>query len=136
MLVRWVPSAKAATAAKVERCYTGGQACVAGWLRVGWRLCRMRVLKRISADLCTAWSLKAVECFRNHDYPCHKHAGPQDSQLVEHMRACNARGPLVIYICKLFPKHDCSRFDAFGRIMSGTVKPGDKVCGVVGCGFS
>ncbi|EFN60133.1 hypothetical protein CHLNCDRAFT_56589 [Chlorella variabilis] len=75
MLVGWVPSAKAATATKVERCYTG----------------------------------------------------PHDSQLVEHMRACNPRGPLVIYICKLFPKHDCSRFDAFGRIMSGTVKPGDKV---------
>ncbi|PRW60836.1 116 kDa U5 small nuclear ribonucleo component-like isoform A [Chlorella sorokiniana] len=75
MLVRWVPSSKAATATKVERCYTG----------------------------------------------------PQDSQLVEHMRACNPRGPLVIYVCKLFPKADCSRFDAFGRVMSGSVKPGDKV---------
>ena len=48
------------------------------------------------------------------------------------MRACNPRGPLVIYICKLFPKNDCSRFDAFGRILSGTVKPGDKVGGWVG----
>ena len=28
---------------------------------------------------------------------------------------------------QLFPKADCSRFDAFGRIMSGTVKAGDKV---------
>ena len=42
-------------------------------------------------------------------------------------RACNPRGPLVVYICKLFPKADVSRFDAFGRVMSGTVKPGDKV---------
>jgi translation elongation factor EF-G len=75
MLVRWVPSAKAGTMSKVERCYTG----------------------------------------------------PQDSQLAEHMRACNPRGPLVIYVCKLFPKKDCSGFDAFGRVMSGTVKPGDKV---------
>ncbi|KAL4855038.1 U5 small nuclear ribonucleoprotein component CLO [Chlorella vulgaris] len=75
MLVRWVPSAKAGTTSKVERCYTG----------------------------------------------------PQDSQLAEHMRACNPRGPLVIYVCKLFPKKDCSGFDAFGRVMSGTVKPGDKV---------
>lgn len=54
-------------------------------------------------------------------------AGPQDSQLAEHMRACNPRGPLVVYVCKLFPKRDCSGFDAFGRVMSGTVKPGDKV---------
>lgn len=75
MLVRNLPSSKKATAAKVERCYTG----------------------------------------------------PQDSTLAEHMRACNPHGPLVVYICKLFPKKDCSRFDAFGRIMSGTVKPGDKV---------
>lgn len=75
MLVRFVPSSKRATAAKVERCYTG----------------------------------------------------PQDSVLVEHMKACNPRGPLVVYICKLFPKADCSKFDAFGRVMSGTVKPGDKV---------
>ena len=45
------------------------------------------------------------------------------------MRACNPRGPLVVYVCKLFPKTDCSRFDAFGRIMSGTVKPGDRVRG-------
>lgn len=45
---------------------------------------------------------------------------------MEHMKACNPRGPLVVYVCKLFPKADCSKFDAFGRVMSGTVKPGDK----------
>jgi len=43
------------------------------------------------------------------------------------MRACNPRGPLVLFICKLFPKSDCSAFDALARIMSGTVKAGDKV---------
>lgn len=63
--------------------------------------------------------------------PC---AGPQDSVLVEHMKACNPRGPLVVYICKLFPKADCSKFDAFGRVMSGTVKPGDKAS--AGCGWA
>ena len=56
------------------------------------------------------------------------YTGPQaDSQLVAHMKACNAKGPLVIHIAKLFPKQDCSAFDAFGRILSGTVCPGDKV---------
>jgi 116 kDa U5 small nuclear ribonucleoprotein component len=43
------------------------------------------------------------------------------------MKECNARGPLVIHIAKLIPKQDCSSFDAFGRIFSGTVRPGDKV---------
>jgi 116 kDa U5 small nuclear ribonucleoprotein component len=33
----------------------------------------------------------------------------------------------MVYISKLFPKPDCSSFDAFGRVFSGTVKPGDKV---------
>jgi hypothetical protein len=55
------------------------------------------------------------------------YTGPQDSELVAHMKACNPRGPLVIYIAKLFPLQDCSGFDAFGRVMSGTVKPGEKV---------
>mmetsp|Transcript_18570 Transcript_18570/g.39863 ORF Transcript_18570/g.39863 Transcript_18570/m.39863 type:complete len:988 (-) Transcript_18570:519-3482(-) len=53
--------------------------------------------------------------------------GPQDSELVEFMAACNPRGPLVIHIAKLFPKSDCSKFDAYGRIMSGTLRPGDRV---------
>ena len=56
------------------------------------------------------------------------YTGPQaDSELVEHMRACNAKGPLIVQIAKLFPKSDCSAFDAFGRVYSGTVRPGDKV---------
>jgi len=55
------------------------------------------------------------------------YTGPQtDSELVEHMKACNAKGPLVVHIAKLFPKSDCSAFDAFGRVFSGTVRPGDK----------
>lgn len=55
------------------------------------------------------------------------YTGPQTSELVEHMKACNPKGPLVIQVSKLFPKPDCSAFDAFGRIYSGSVKPGDKV---------
>jgi U5 small nuclear ribonucleoprotein component len=75
MLVRHLPSPRAAAAAKVERCYTG----------------------------------------------------PQDGAAAAHMRACNPRGPLAIYVAKLFPKHDASAFDALGRVMSGAVKPGDRV---------
>ena len=136
MLVRHLPSSKAATAAKVERCYSG-----AGWRRDGRAAgCTAvpvagevgMVLGAAAASAAAAnlagWLTSPRPCPR---CPCPP-AGPQDSQLVEHMRACTPRGPLVIYICKLFPKNDCSRFDAFGRILSGTVKPGDKVGGWVG----
>lgn len=51
----------------------------------------------------------------------------QDSILMGHCSMCNSHGPLVIYIVKLFPKPDCSSFDAFGRVFSGSVKAGDKV---------
>lgn len=44
-----------------------------------------------------------------------------------HCNTCNSHGPVVIYIAKLFPKPDCSSFDAFGRVFSGSVKAGDKV---------
>ena len=56
------------------------------------------------------------------------YTGPQaDNPLVDHMKAGNAKGPLVVQIAKLVPKPDCSAFDAFGRILSGTVRVGDQV---------
>lgn len=55
------------------------------------------------------------------------YTGLQDSAIAEHMRACNPAGPLVVHVAKLFPKSDCSAFDAFGRILSGSIKPGDRV---------
>lgn len=36
-------------------------------------------------------------------------------------------GPLIMHVAKLFPKNDCSSFDAYGRIFSGTLRPGDEV---------
>lgn len=53
--------------------------------------------------------------------------GPQDSDLVTTMTECNPKGPLVMHISKLLPKADTSGFDAYGRVFSGTVKPGDRV---------
>jgi hypothetical protein len=40
---------------------------------------------------------------------------------------CAVPGPLVMHVAKLFPKNDCSSFDAYGRIISGTLRPGDEV---------
>eukprot|EP00891_Asterochloris_glomerata_P001190 jgi/Astpho2/1190/e_gw1.00022.32.1_t len=66
------------------------------------------------------------------------YTGPQDDEIVGHAISCNSKGPLLIHIAKLFPKPDVSSFDAFGRIFSGTVKPGDKACAVrvLGEGFT
>ena len=36
-------------------------------------------------------------------------------------------GPLLINIVKYYNKPDCKTFDAFGRVISGTIKLGQKV---------
>ena len=38
-------------------------------------------------------------------------------------------------VCKLYPKPDCTGFDAFARVLSGTLKVGDRVR-VLGEGYS
>ena len=45
------------------------------------------------------------------------YTGPQtgSEDIVEHMKSCNPRGPLVIQVAKLFPKSDVS---SFGRSLS------------------
>jgi hypothetical protein len=54
-----------------------------------------------------------------------QYSGPQADEVVEHMLACKPRGPLVLHVAKLFPRTDGTKFDAFGRIMSGTLRPGE-----------
>ena len=55
------------------------------------------------------------------------YTGPHNTATVAKMKLCDAQGPLSVYICKMFPKSDCSSFDAFGRIISGTIKVGQSV---------
>jgi len=55
------------------------------------------------------------------------YSGPQSAEIVGHIKDCNPRGPLLVHIAKLYPKQDCTTFDAFGRVFSGTVKAGDRV---------
>lgn len=55
------------------------------------------------------------------------YSGPMDAPIVQEMLACNPKGPLVIHVTKLYSSSDGSSFDAFGRIYSGTVKPGQRV---------
>lgn len=63
------------------------------------------------------------------------YSGPQSAEIVGHIKDCNPRGPLLVHIAKLYPKQDCTTFDAFGRVFSGTVKAGDRVR-VLGEGFT
>ncbi|CAA6670724.1 unnamed protein product [Spirodela intermedia] len=65
----------------------------------------------------------------------HIYTGPQDSSVVESMKACDPSGPLMVNVVKLYPKSDCSVFDAFGRVYSGTILTGQTVR-VLGEGYS
>nr|CAG8605291.1 4651_t:CDS:10 [Entrophospora candida] len=65
----------------------------------------------------------------------HIYTGTMDSTVVESMRNCDSGGPLMIYITKLYNSADASTFDAFGRIMSGTIRKGQSVR-VLGEGYS
>jgi len=52
--------------------------------------------------------------------------GPLDDTAAMGMKACDPAGPLMIYISKMVPTADNSRFVAFGRVFSGTIKTGMK----------
>ena len=53
--------------------------------------------------------------------------GPQEDAIAASMRACDPKGPLMIYISKMVPSTDKGRFYAFGRVFSGTVASGQRV---------
>ncbi|KAL7547098.1 hypothetical protein ACHAWF_010417 [Thalassiosira exigua] len=55
------------------------------------------------------------------------YSGPLTSRTVASMIKCDSHGPLVIHVAKLYAEPDGQSFAAFGRIYSGTVKPGDRV---------
>jgi len=55
------------------------------------------------------------------------YTGPLNTPLAEAMFRCDSKGPLMIHITKLYPKPDYTSFDAFGRVMSGTARVGQRV---------
>merc|ERR1711988_400379 len=52
--------------------------------------------------------------------------GPLDDTCAKGMMECKQDGPLMIYISKMVPTPDNSRFVAFGRVFSGMIKTGMK----------
>ncbi|KAL0390086.1 UNVERIFIED_CONTAM: U5 small nuclear ribonucleoprotein component CLO, partial [Sesamum calycinum] len=65
----------------------------------------------------------------------HIYTGPKDSTIYQAMEDCDASGPLMVNVTKLYPKSDCSVFDAFGRVYSGEIMTGQTVR-VLGEGYS
>jgi U5 small nuclear ribonucleoprotein component len=57
------------------------------------------------------------------------YSGPMDmeSPIVQDLLACSSQGRLVVHVTKLYSSSDGSSFDAFGRIYSGTIQPGQRV---------
>merc|ERR1712070_706166 len=53
--------------------------------------------------------------------------GPMDDTAAKAMRACDPKGPLMMYVSKMVPTSDKGRFHAFGRVFSGTIATGNKV---------
>ncbi|GMP68017.1 hypothetical protein CsSME_00027783 [Camellia sinensis var. sinensis] len=65
----------------------------------------------------------------------HIYTGPRDSAICRAMDECDPSGPLMVNVTKLYPKSDCSVFDAFGRVYSGEIQTGQTVR-VLGEGYS
>lgn len=57
----------------------------------------------------------------------HYYTGPQDTKIAESMLSSNPDGPLVVHVTKLLNTSDATTFHSFGRVMSGTARPGEKV---------
>jgi len=57
----------------------------------------------------------------------HAYTGSQESAEGAAMRACDARGPLMVNVVKLYAGVDGSEFLALGRVLSGTVRRGQVV---------
>lgn len=57
----------------------------------------------------------------------HTYSGDQTGELAASMRACDASGPLMINIVKLYSSPDGRTFSAMGRVMSGRVSAGQEV---------
>lgn len=63
------------------------------------------------------------------------YTGPLNTAHAKAMLACDPEGPLMIQVTKLYPSADALEFHTFGRILSGTAKPGMQVK-VMGEGYS
>ncbi|KAL0238827.1 hypothetical protein PCE1_004518 [Barthelona sp. PCE] len=57
----------------------------------------------------------------------HLYTGPHDDECYQAIANCDPNGPVMVYISKMIPSGDGSRFTCFGRVFSGTVRSGQRV---------
>jgi U5 small nuclear ribonucleoprotein component len=57
----------------------------------------------------------------------HAYSGPADDPCVAGMLGCDREALLMVNVTKMYHRPDCENFDAFGRVLSGTLKVGDEV---------
>lgn len=50
--------------------------------------------------------------------------GPKDDTASMAIKNCDPKGALMMYVSKMVPTTDKSRFFAFGRVFSGTITTG------------
>jgi len=55
------------------------------------------------------------------------YSGPLDDEAALAIKACDPKGPLMMYISKMVPTSEKGRFYAFGRVFSGTCTTGEVV---------
>ncbi|KAH6916699.1 Calreticulin family-domain-containing protein [Coprinopsis sp. MPI-PUGE-AT-0042] len=63
------------------------------------------------------------------------YTGPQTSEIVQSMKACDPEAPVMVQISKLYHTTDAQSFRAFGRVLSGTLRRGADIK-VLGEGYS
>ena len=63
------------------------------------------------------------------------YTGPTNTKVAAAIEKCDQDGPLVVQITKLFNTPNAMSFYSFGRVMSGTAKPGQQVR-VLGEGYT
>lgn len=68
-------------------------------------------------------SPRAAQAYRTE----YLYEGPKEDEAFKAMAKCDPNGPLMMYVSKMVPTADKSRFFAFGRVFSGTIKTGEKV---------
>jgi U5 small nuclear ribonucleoprotein component len=62
--------------------------------------------------------------------------GPQEGEAARAIRACDAeQGPTIVHVTKLFARPDCASFEAWGRVVSGVLRRGQRLL-VLGEGYS
>jgi U5 small nuclear ribonucleoprotein component len=63
------------------------------------------------------------------------YTGDRDSSYARAIAECDVNGPLMIQVVKLYNVENVHKFDCFGRVLSGSVRVGQKVR-VLGEGYS